>query len=198
MSAFIDVSGQRFGKLIAVKVVGKKPVLWECKCDCGKTHIASRNALYKLRSCGCSHIEQARKLGKAKRKSFGYSARNKVMKKYEAQARYRNLEWELSIEKFNEITKQDCYYCGREPSQIARLKGCNGEYVYNGIDRLDNKKGYVIGNCVPCCGVCNKAKMVMTEDEFADWVVRVYYRFAANKKFWNGVYIKFEEKSPSF
>lgn len=190
MSAFIDISGQRFGKLLAIKVVSRTPILWECRCDCGNLHTTSRTNLYKAKSCGCSHIEQAKKMGKNKRKTSGYSARNKLMRKYEAQARYRNLEWELSIEQFNEITKQNCFYCNREPFQVVRLKGCNGEYVYNGIDRVDNRRGYIIENCVPCCGICNKAKMSMTEDEFADWIVRVYHNFAAVKKFFFGIQVE--------
>lgn len=99
------------------------------------------------------------------------------MKKYEAHARYRSLTWELSKEQFNELTTHDCYYCGKEPSQIVNLKGCNGEYVYNGIDRVDNTKGYIFENCVSCCGTCNKAKMSMTEEEFYWWVIRIYNKF---------------------
>lgn len=188
MSAFIDISGQRFGKLVAIRVArretrsnGGTSILWECRCDCGNTHVVSRTSLYTARSCGCSHVEQAKRLGREKRKSVGHSARNKLMKKYEAQAEYRNLEWKLSTEQFNEITKQNCYYCGKEPSQIVNLRGCNGVYVYNGIDRLDNSKGYSIENCVPCCGVCNKAKMVMSENEFSEWISRVYINFASKR-----------------
>ena len=33
----IDLTGQRFGKLVVVKDVGRENsnVLWECLCDCG-------------------------------------------------------------------------------------------------------------------------------------------------------------------
>jgi hypothetical protein len=30
--------------------------------------------------------------------------------------------------------------------------------VYNGIDRIDNTKGYTSGNCLACCIRCNKLK----------------------------------------
>lgn len=181
MSAFIDITGHRFGKLVAVRCTHNhinKSLIWECKCDCGNTVFISRGNLYKSRSCGCSHIEQARKMGKAKRKAEGYSARNKLMRKYEAHARYRNLEFNLSSNQFNNLTKQTCYYCGKEPFQVVNLRGCNGTYTYNGIDRLDNTRGYTIDNCVPCCGTCNKAKMKMSVNEFADWIRRVYRNFA--------------------
>lgn len=180
MSAFIDITGKKFGRLTAVKISERretfygKRIFWECVCDCGKVVSVSRNDLYKAKSCGCLHVEQVRKLGMNKRKPPGHSARNKLMKKYEAQAGYRDLEFSLSKEQFSEITKQNCYYCGKEPSQVVNLRGCNGEYVYNGIDRLDNSKGYTADNCVPCCGFCNKAKQTMGVEDFYSWIDRVY------------------------
>ena len=49
-----------------------------------------------------------------------------------------------------------------------------GRYTYNGIDRIDNALGYVIGNVTSCCGTCNKAKATMGRIDFLDWVRRVY------------------------
>lgn len=54
----IDISGQRFGRLVAVKRLRSLPktALWLCRCDCGNTKECK---LSKLRngdntSCGCS------------------------------------------------------------------------------------------------------------------------------------------------
>jgi hypothetical protein len=41
--------------------------------------------------------------------------------------------------------------------------------VANGIDRVDNTKGYSVDNCVPCCRRCNVAKADMTPDQFLGW-----------------------------
>ena len=43
---------------------------------------------------------------------------------------------------------QDCHYC-RAPGSIENPVG---------IDRKDNDAGYVYGNCLPCCGMCNFMK----------------------------------------
>lgn len=49
----IDISGQRFGKLIAVSQVSDGK--WECKCDCGNVCTVSSISLISgaTRSCGC-------------------------------------------------------------------------------------------------------------------------------------------------
>ena len=56
-----DISGMRFGKLVAIKSVGKKggdTYRWECQCDCGNTKEASVSDLIKgaVKSCGCLRV----------------------------------------------------------------------------------------------------------------------------------------------
>ena len=57
----IDMSGQRFGKLVVENYYGQaqgRGALWVCKCDCGNTVIRSRDSLLKntYSSCGCTTI----------------------------------------------------------------------------------------------------------------------------------------------
>lgn len=49
--------------------------------------------------------------------------------------------------------------------------------MINGIDRVDNTKGYSIDNCVAACRRCNVAKADMTPDQFREWVLRVAAHF---------------------
>lgn len=58
MPKAIDLTGQRFGKLIAVKPTDERArgsIIWELKCDCGNiTHVDARNlSSGNTRSCGC-------------------------------------------------------------------------------------------------------------------------------------------------
>ena len=46
----------------------------------------------------------------------------------------------------------------------------NGDFIYNGIDRLDNNEGYLPSNVVTCCKICNRAKHSLTVVEFLEWV----------------------------
>lgn len=45
----------------------------------------------------------------------------------------------------------------------------NRKYIYSGIDRVDNNKGYEDNNVVACCWKCNNAKAQQTKDEFLMW-----------------------------
>ena len=58
MGNFIDITGQRFGRLIAVEPIttdrnGQK--MWRCQCDCGASCIARGSPLRRglQTSCGC-------------------------------------------------------------------------------------------------------------------------------------------------
>lgn len=63
---FIDITGERFGCLIALKRVGRNPkngnALWRCKCDCGNSVIVDGSHLRRkiTRSCGCLRRERSR------------------------------------------------------------------------------------------------------------------------------------------
>lgn len=58
MPSFIDLTGQRFGKLTVLSDTGQRhygSVVWLCRCDCGKSTKATSGVLRsgKKLSCGC-------------------------------------------------------------------------------------------------------------------------------------------------
>lgn len=62
MSKAIDLTGQRFGRLTAVEMVGRDKrdyILWKCKCDCGNevTVISASLRSGATTSCGCFRKE---------------------------------------------------------------------------------------------------------------------------------------------
>ena len=61
MGKIIDLTGQKFGKLTAIKYVGNKK--WLCKCDCGNSHITQGILLRNNRvtSCGCATVRKVSK-----------------------------------------------------------------------------------------------------------------------------------------
>lgn len=96
-----------------------------------------------------------------------------LFRKYRIGAARRGYVFKLSLDKFKQITSGNCVYCGIEPNIINDNKNYNGFYRYNGIDRVDNNKGYEINNCVSCCGVCNKMKSTMSRNEFLGQIKRI-------------------------
>lgn len=84
MGIAIDITGQRFGRLTAIRRVGSNKfnkALWECRCDCGETRITITSHLRNgtTRSCGCLHSEAAAENGRKSRasviKHHGYKDR---------------------------------------------------------------------------------------------------------------------------
>jgi hypothetical protein len=69
-------------------------------------------------------------------------------KSYTKSANSRNIAFKLSEDDFSTLIKQPCYLCGITTSETNT----------NGIDRLNNSKGYILDNCRPCCGHCNLLK----------------------------------------
>lgn len=62
---FIDITGNKYGKLTAIERVGKDKynnAVWLCKCDCGNTKIIDGKSLRDLhtKSCGCLKSESSR------------------------------------------------------------------------------------------------------------------------------------------
>ena len=68
-----DLTGQRFGKLIAIKRYGTDKhgnATWLCKCDCGNETIAQAEDLQRgmTKSCGCGYKENLHSFGDRVRK----------------------------------------------------------------------------------------------------------------------------------
>jgi len=60
-----DLTGQKFGRLTAIKPVGKSKshnILWLCKCDCGNYHTTAAVYLNNgdCKSCGCLKRQMAK------------------------------------------------------------------------------------------------------------------------------------------
>lgn len=175
----VDLTGQKFNRLTAVKYIGKvgsKNSVWLWRCDCGSEVELSSDKVQSnhTKSCGCLNSE----LSSVRYKTLtaklpGEAARNATFNSYKQGARIRDINFELTYFDCMELFSQDCYYCNRPPSNIKTVKSYNGSFTYNGIDRKDNdpKKGYRLDNVVPCCARCNRAKGTMDFDEYLDFLV---------------------------
>ncbi len=87
MSYFKDITGQRFGRLVALSrsgVTKQGSLIWLCVCDCGNQKNVSSPALsQKTKSCGClSREKKAERVAKYRYK-HGHTIDKKVSKTYQ-------------------------------------------------------------------------------------------------------------------
>lgn len=169
-----DMTNKKFGRIVALFAVRHNGrLLWHCRCDyCGKEFNTRGYHLRKgiTRSCGCKRIEFARQ---KTTKPKGQASFNILYNRYKRRAEQRGLKFDLDKSAFKKLTSTDCFYCGQKPQQQTVYPKINGTYIYNGIDRKNNKNGYALDNCVPCCGICNRRKMDMDFKDFIGWVKKV-------------------------
>lgn len=175
--------GDKFNKLTAIEFVRKSGCYfyWRFKCDCGKEVVTrhSQIATGRTVSCGCFAREQFDKIHGIPENE---GAKRDIFYTYKKNAESRNYSFELKREEFDRITQENCFYCGVVPSQKYRQdrNHRSKDYLYNGIDRFDNKLGYTLENSRPCCTNCNQAKMDMSVEKFIEWLERLV-RFQREK-----------------
>lgn len=183
----VDLQGQRFGRLVVLKIASERKSghpCWECRCDCGGSATVQAANLTKgaTSSCGCLRREAgALRKGKPGNKILpeGIPEFNRLLYGYRGNAKSRGLIWALSKEEAMALFQSPCFYCGVPPQQVYRMgrlptgTRCGSGFPYNGIDRQNNEFGYTLDNVVPCCKICNRAKLTSPLDEFIEWVHRV-------------------------
>lgn len=165
----LDMTGKRFGKLEVLRMTDE-PVIsksgkpyhacW-CRCECGKELPVSVQYLRAgKKSCGCSR--PGPKL---------QTPAEQLFRVYQRSAAQKHLSWHLSFEEFLNLTQTNCHYCGVEPTNTFSHR--QADFRYNGIDRIKNDVGYTRENLVPCCWICNRAKLNMTYEQFLEYLSRV-------------------------
>lgn len=157
-----DMVGKKYGDWTvlkaAVKMQGKQStfLFWECQCKCGNIQTVGGYALRANKSSSCRNCFN--------RIEYGEAAFNKLYGTYRVNAKNRGIEWGLTKDQFRTLTQENCFYTGLPPSSVIRRQG--GNYVYNGVDRMDNDKGYSMDNCVSCNSKVNTMKMDLHYSDF--------------------------------
>ena len=152
-----DLTGQRFGRLVAIEATaercGSGSIMWKCKCDCGNTSfIAVKDLTYgNTKSCGCLQKEKAANNARmANTKHNGYGCRlygvwfdmkrrcrddkRKCYKDYGARGITVCDEWRDDFTVFRNWALANGY------DENAPRGACT-------LDRIDNDKGYSPENC---------------------------------------------------
>lgn len=156
MGQFIDLSGQRFGRLTVLGRAGSNKynyATWLCICDCGKKTIVAGKSLRtgNTKSCGCLVVDDARAKnekyikthGKTNTRLFRVWSSMKTRCDNPNATSYSDYggrgitvcdEWEKDFESFYKWAMEQGY----DPTAKR------GEHT---IDRIDSNKGYSPENC---------------------------------------------------
>lgn len=182
-----NLLGQKFNRLLVIAEAEhpSKRTAWLCQCDCGNTKIVKSEELKNndTKSCGCLNDERR------KERAYGLYSGNIKYSPREASARsvwrkrYKD-DNGIPFEEFFKLSQLPCHYCGGKPNTIynaamddkksSQYAKDNGNFVYNGLDRVDSSRSHTTDNVVPCCKWCNYAKRERTVEEFEEWIKRLY------------------------
>lgn len=207
--SFIAPIGSRYSRLVVIGYTKIKQgdrfrFAYFTQCDCGNKKAVHHSYMLRgqIKSCGCFRKEYAHSRNKTHnfgkiRKLPGEVGLRSLICRYKIRAKNLQLEFSLSDDDFRNLCKKSCYYCGSSPNQIigkqksntknrSKISIENSLFKYNGLDRLDSKKGYIIDNVVPCCKTCNMAKSSMSVDQFLEWLVKVTSHLKLMKAINNG------------
>lgn len=173
-NAQVKLAGERFGKLEVIEQAdGRCPhgyTLWKARCSCGTEII--RPSYRFLRSPSIMSCRKCAPIGRPRIAEQG-SHVNALFSSRKRAALERGLSWDLTKTEMLALSKADCHYCGAKPMSRYTHKNLSGDFLCNGIDRVDNDHGYIAGNVVTCCWTCNRAKKEMPYAQFVAWLDQI-------------------------
>ena len=107
------------------------------------------------------------KIAQAKlRKELSLTPEEKLYKLYHAARRShprRNKEFDLTLEHLLDLWRDQCGLCAYTKLPLV----AQGNQINSiSIDRVDNSKGYIVGNVQLVCAAINRMKSVYSENEF--------------------------------
>lgn len=159
---FEDITGQRFGRLVAVERLGldrtRQHSVWLCECDCGNFKAISVRSLKRGEtvSCGCFAREQSAKRA-AKRtgeKNYAYKhgagINRKKSRLYRIWSNMKNRCINHNCKAFPNYGGRGITVCAEWLHDFKAFQEWALSHGYRDgltLDRIDNDKGYSSDNC---------------------------------------------------
>lgn len=199
----LDLVGMKFNKLLVIEAAptlinkdGRRRTRWLCQCECGNSKIIDTSHLRTkgsnaTKSCGCLDVANYSKRAKDMRdKNIKYHPSISSARRVFVANKYKD---GCTFEEFYQLSQLPCYYCGAKPNNLSnsakhdskkssQYAKDNGDFYYNGLDRIDSSKDHSPSNVVPCCKWCNYAKRERSVAEFKTWIEQVHKHLCVQKE----------------
>lgn len=157
----IDRTGQRFGMLLVISETKKRDstgsVIWECRCDCGKTtYVPARSLTPKTKSCGCLN-----RIDLTGRRSGMLVAIRPTEKRTKTNGVYWECKCDCGVTKLvaaSEISKQGTKSCGCQIKALLYKRALQLEGQRFGhlvaLERSEERasNGKILWKCQCDCG----------------------------------------------
>lgn len=181
MSRREDLTGRQFGKWRVLRfdhTSKSRDSFWLCVCECGTFKRVPRGRLMHADvNSGCGHDARERAAAKVRVAPNSVAIFNGRYVACRSAANRRGIDFDLSLSDFAQLVTQSCRYCGAAPTMLPRSRPMvPGDPRVNGLDRVDNSRGYVGSNVVACCAICNRMKLTLSTSEFFDHIRRIAAR----------------------
>lgn len=143
-----DITGHRFGRLVAVRDVGtsgERGRLWVCQCDCGIRKTIPKSYLVFYTSCGCVQREAARRVCVNKTKhGLNVSRLNNIRRGMISRCYSEN---NISYENYGALGVTVCEEWRASIVAFASWAMSNGYDPKKTIDRKNPAGNYTPDNC---------------------------------------------------
>lgn len=153
MSTIIDLTGQRFGRLVVVELAGRdrfSRTTWRCRCDCGVHKILRSNSLRTghIVSCGCLHDEKAAINCIVRQTTHGHANKKKRTRTYYTWGAMVARCCNANDKDYADYGGRGITICPAWRTSFATFLADMGERPpRTTIDRIDVNGNYEPGNC---------------------------------------------------
>lgn len=147
MGRLIDITGKKFGRLTVIKrlhVNKNKFIVWECKCDCGKTihQLSYPLRQGEVKSCGCLNTEM-----RLERITTHGLSKLPIYKVWKSMKKRCYAESDKRYHRYGGRGIIVCDEWLKSPESFIRWAISNGYKEGLTIDRIDNDDNYLPNNC---------------------------------------------------